>query len=121
MEYGIFHSLEYNGERRLVVFCPTSCRGGERGKTEDLEDRGNVPAIPPNLIPTPDVLNEQQDGAGTRELCAVSANRGRGNLAMAKRLLAQDVLVSELTKMSLSGRRCGKNRCAGHMRMPSKG
>ena len=55
---------------------------------EDLEDRENVPAILQNLIPTPDVLNEQQDGAGTGELCAVSTNRGEGNLAMAKRLLA---------------------------------
>jgi hypothetical protein len=79
--------------------CDIVQRGKNRAR-KISEDREHAPAIPPNLMPVPDFLYEQQDGAGIRELCVVSTNRGEENLAMAQHLLAKDVLVSESTKVS---------------------
>jgi hypothetical protein len=96
----------------------------QRGKNRARkisEDREHAPAIPPNFIPVPDVLYGQQDGAGIRELCAASTNRGEENLAMARRLLDEDVQVSESTKVSLGCCRCGNTRSSGHTRTQSKG
>ena len=85
----------------------------ENGARKISEDREHVPAIPPNLIPVPDVLYGQQDEAGIKELCVVSTDRGEENLAMARCLLAEDVLVSESTKVSLGCCGCGRNRSSG--------
>ena len=94
---------------------------GENGTRRISEDGERVPAILPNLILVPDVLYGQQDGAGIRVLCVVSTNRGERNLAMAKHLLAEDVLVSELTKVSLGRCGCGNTRSSGRTRTQSKG